>query len=523
MSHTPEVARDLAWFSERYPLEFDPRSALDAAAEQHMCTERAVARIMAGECSPRRFDLALPPRQYQAEAAELCLTTGGLLVGDELGLGKTVTALTMLCDPAARPALIATEAHLVPQWERELAKFTPGLSVHTLRKGQPYPLVEESSQGRLFAPRFPDVILTTWAKLYGWSSTLAPTVRTCIWDECQALRHRDSNRWSGAKTLADSAAYRMGLSGTPFYNYGGEMHNVMECIRPGALGTADEFVREWCRGDWGGPAKAQIRDPRTFGKYLRSEGLFLRRTRDDVGRELPAKTKVVHSVETRKDAFKDIEDRVAELARIILASTGHTGQERREAAGEIDWKLRQATGIAKAPSVAAFARMLIESGEPKVIVFGWHKEVYRVLESSLADLGVVRFTGDESPAQKEKARSEFVDGSARVMLMSLRSGSGLDGLQAACASVVFAELDWSPGVHEQCEGRVFRDGQTRPVFAYYLVSDGGSDPVVADVLGLKASQISGVRDPSADVLGTAQTDENRIKRLAEDVLARSRR
>jgi hypothetical protein len=112
------------------------------------------------------------------------------------------------------------------------------------------------------------------------------------------------------------------------------------------------------------------------------------------------------------------------------------------------------------------------------------------------------------------AKRAFVAGESKVLILSLRSGAGLDGLQHVCRTVVFGELDWSPGVHEQCVGRVARDGQSDPVAAYYLLADAGSDPIVSDVLGLKRQQADGIRDPNADLVETLQVDDDRIKKLA---------
>lgn len=70
------------------------------------------------------------------------------------------------------------------------------------------------------------------------------------------------------------------------------------------------------------------------------------------------------------------------------------------------------------------------------------------------------------------------------MLMSLRSGVGLDGIQKRCSTIVFGELDWSPGIHRQCAGRLDREGQQRQVMAIYLCSESGSDPLIIDLLRL---------------------------------------
>lgn len=66
------------------------------------------------------------------------------------------------------------------------------------------------------------------------------------------------------------------------------------------------------------------------------------------------------------------------------------------------------------------------------------------------------------------------------------------------------------------------DGQPDPVVAYYLVADSGSDPVVAQVLGIKRQQALGVVDPHAtgdgQLLGGAQ--EDRARQLAESWLSK---
>jgi len=106
------------------------------------------------------------------------------------------------------------------------------------------------------------------------------------------------------------------------------------------------------------------------------------------------------------------------------------------------------------------------------------------------------------------------------MFMSLRSGAGVDGLQKVCRTVVFGELDWSPGVHDQCIGRVDRDGQEHPVVAYFLLSDDGADPIMAEVNGIKLEQREGVTDPGRPIVERIDTGEHHLRRLARELLAR---
>jgi len=514
---TDEVCRDLQWFCERYPLGITPRDHLDKHAALYEQQKKAFSEILSGEISPRKFDLAIPAREYQKVASELWLQSKGVLVADDVGIGKTLVAIAALTQPETRPALVVTLSHLPIQWEREIKKFAPGLKTHIIKKGAPYDVTlvrghkTDTGQGRLFADRFPDVLITNYHKLAGWAETLGGKIRGVVFDECQELRRVESQKYAAAKHIAEHAGYVLGTSATPIYNYGDEMFNVLSVIRRDVLGTREEFLREWCTGaGWSGNAK--ITNPKAFGSYLRDMGVMIRRTRRDVNRELPPLTKILHYVETDVHAIDAIASDAAELARIILSHNSPT-LIRGQASRDLDWKLRQATGIGKALYVANFVKMLVDSGE-KVVLFGWHREVYSIWAEQLAEYKPVFFTGTESPKQKDSAREAFCGGDASILIMSLRAGAGLDGLQYHARTVVVGELDWSPGVHEQNEGRILRDGQVEPVVIYYMLSEEGSDPVVADTLGLKRSQIDGIRDPNAELVEKLEVDSGRIKQLA---------
>ena len=182
--------------------------------------------------------------------------------------------------------------------------------------------------------------------------------------------------------------------------------------------------------------------------------------------------------------------------------------------------LRRLTGVVKAVPVATYVRMLIEAGEP-VLLVGWHRDVYDIWLDKLSDLNPVMYTGTESPAAKRRTKEAFCSGETDLMIISLRSGIGLDGLQHRCHTVVFGELDWSPQVHRQVIGRLRRPGQKNQVDAVYCHTNGGSDPLVIEMLGLKASQAKGIVDPLSGV-DQVYSDDSRLKRLAKDFLERGR-
>lgn len=517
LTDTPENSRELLWFLQRYPMEVPDLAYLESRAAEHVAMEQSLAQLLGGHTPPAAFDLAKPPREYQAFAATMLNVRGGLLLADDVGLGKTVSAICPLAVPTNLPAIAVVPAHLPTHWGEKLAEFAPQLRVHTVSSGKPYDLVRRARQRRKdLWDTLPDVIVISYHKLRGWAEVLAELGRYAIFEECQQLRHTGSEIYRAASYLSRRVPLKMGLSATPIYNYGAEFWPVIECLIPGALGGYDEFHREWCVGGFG--EKARLQDSEQFGAYLRREGIMLRRTRKDVGRELPKVSKIPHTVESDSRVLEQLTGDAVALARIILAQNERFRGERMQASGQFDSLVRQATGIAKAPYVAEFVRILVENGE-RVLLFGWHREVYAIWEERLREFNPVYYTGTESAAQKQASKEAFISGESKVMFMSLRSGAGVDGLQHVCSTAVFGELDWSPGVHEQCIGRVDRDGQETPVMAYFLMAEEGCDPIMAEVLGVKREQIEGVRNPGQGQLERIDLGENQLRRLAAEFLA----
>ena len=507
LSCTNEVARDLLWFIERYPMEVPDLSVLQEGARRHCDDIAKCEELLGGGYAPKAFPLVKPARDYQARAIEVLLTRKRLFVGDDLGLGKSLIAIAAMTEPKTLPALVVTLTALPKQWEGYIHEFVPGLTTHILKTGTPYKLPE-------FFGRHPDVLICNYHKLAGWSRSLEGKIKFCVFDEGQELRRTDSQKYQAAKRISDAADYCVSLSATPIFNYGGEFWNVADVVCPGALGTKAEFEREWC-SHWDSHAK--IVDPKAFGTYLRENFIMLRRTRKEVGRELPPVIRIPHTIDSDTRELHKIKDSAGELARIILGRTPSSREERFNAGGQFDTLVRQATGISKAPYVADFVRMLVENGE-QVMLAGWHRAVYDIWQSKLADLRPAWYTGSESPAQKEKSKQAFMSGESKVLFISLRAGIGVEGLQAKCHTLVIGELDWSHGVIEQLIGRLHRDGVDGNVVVYYLLAEDGADPIMSDILGIKREQSEGIVNPDAPLIQRLEKGDDNIRKLAESFL-----
>lgn len=521
LSDTPSTAVDLDWVMTRWPLDLSAptHQHLLARLEAHRVLQAEVDAIMAGSLRLGYERVPLrQPKDHQVSAADLALKTGHVLLTDPLGGMKSFSGLLMLRHPESLPALVVCPAHLCRQWLAELhASFD--LRGHIVRTTAVY----DPAKHRTMKGHQPDVLILTYTKLGAWAPTLAGKIKTVIFDEAQELRRvgvspeQPTIKYAGACQIAARGSFRMELTNTPIYNYGDEIFNVLDVIAPGELGTRGEFYREWCTPL--GNGKQIVRAPVVLGTWLRDNHLLLGRSGPEIGMERDDPIRIPWSVDVDQKVLAAESAGAQELAALILAP--ETKPDRRfTTGGELDWRMRRATGLAKAPFVAAFVRMLLES-ERKVLLAGWHRDVYDVWNEifTKADVGSVMYTGSESPAAKEKAKKMFVEYDwCRVMMMSLRSGVGIDGIErSGCRVAVFGELDWSPGVHTQLLGRLNRGDHRDPVLGYYVTCDFGSDPIILETQGVKRGQTP-IVDPDVSLFTPAETGD-RVRQLAQAVMS----
>lgn len=494
---------DLSWFISRYPMQMteEDNALLESRRIRYEREQAQMEEILRPDYVPNpRLGLkeGQEIRHYQFQAIDLCLARKSLLLGDDVGLGKTYSAAGMLLDPRTLPAAVVVQTHLQGQWQQKIEQFTT-LRVHKIRGTKPYDLPQA------------DVYIFKYSQLLGWVDTFGDGFfKAVVYDEIQELRTgTKSGKGEAAKKLSDAATFRLGLSATPIYNYGVEIWNIMQFLAEGILGTFDEFLREWCLND------RQVKDPDALGAFLRETNVMLRRTKRDVGQQLPPINTIIEYVESDNDTLKSVEDLARQLA---IKTTVGSFMERGRAGRELDLLMRHATGVSKATSVAQYAKILLEADVPFLLV-GWHRDVYDIWLRELAVYKPAMYTGSETEAQKSESVRRFLVGETNVFIISLRSGAGLDGLQYHCSTILFGELDWSPKVHEQLIGRLDREGQTEQITAIYLNTDEGSDPPMVELLGLKSSQASGIVDPGRQ-FEAKHSDKSRIKALAEQFLTK---
>ncbi len=434
---------------------------------------------------------------------------GGCLA-DDMGLGKTVQVLAMLQARRAGgardrgPALVVAPRSVLRNWASEAARFTPRLRV----------LVYHGPGRRKLIDSFGDhdLVITTYAVLRLDVAQLREvTFDYAILDEAQAIKNSASQVAKASRLL--QAEHRLALTGTPVENHLGELWSLLEFLNPGMLGRIPILH---------GRAGAKSLDSDSLHAVARALRPFiLRRTKDQVLPDLPEKTeqtlfcdldrkqrKLYDELRAHYRAQLDQRVRKMGLARSKIMVLEALLRLRQAAChpGLLD-KQRVDEGSAKLDLLIEQLGEVLDEGH-KILVFSQFTSLLAILRRALDRQGTVyAYLDGRTRKRQEKVDRFQTDPDCRLFLISLKAG-GL-GLNLTAADYVYI-LDpwWNPAVEAQAVDRAHRIGQTRPVFAYRLIS---RDTVEEKILKLQASK----RDLAEAIISA---DQSLIRNLtAEDL------
>jgi SNF2 family DNA or RNA helicase len=509
--------QDLVWLMQRFPISGEPGHEDGLAEACNGARRHAVARIEAAAHRDAAVGARFrgEARPYQKEALAFMLANRKVLVADDLGVGKTVEAILLLASGAGFPALVVVQAHLVTQWLEMLDAFLEGadggLRIAAIRtRGQSR---DDVRRGRDRVPDA-DIIVMHYGLVSYWRERfLEHGIRTLIMDEVGDLRHRGTDKYAACSLLASQAEHVAGLSGTPVYNYGDEIWSVMNAIDFQCLGPHDDFTREWCSA-YG--THHVVSDPAALGAYMRREGMMIRRRKAEVMAEMPRKHRDIVFVDSDDTEYRR---QMQEAVPLLRQFQGADRFGRFTLSGRIGEHARRATGLAKIDGMVAFLATLLEAGEP-VVAFAYHHDVVDALMAGLAPWHPRAYTGRETAREKDAAKADFIGGRSNLLIVNLRSATGIDGLQHRARVAVVCELDWSPAIHTQAEDRLWRDGQGLAVLVYYLVCSAGSDPDMQAKLGLKIGQAKGILDDPLETEDDRARDAEATKGFVATMVTR---
>ncbi len=437
-------------------------------------------------------------RDYQIEGhawlSRVAAWGAGACLADDMGLGKTVQAIAVLLDRAKKgPALVLAPTSVIHNWIDELERFAPSLRpvlfTETDRNGpsgsrSPLPAATQPALGarlalggKLAGLNAGDVVIASYGVLVRDIDKLgAIKFATCVFDEAQALKNHTTQRARAARSL--DAEFRIALSGTPFENHLGELWSLFSIIFPGLFGSWDQFRERYALPiERHGDAAAQASLSRVMSPFL------LRRTKQEVARELPARTEIEVSVTLSDEERTLYEDaRIASLAELSAKGEGMRDERRRFQVLAAITRLRllachprlydpqSSLPSAKLARAIELLEELRESGH-RALVFSQFTSHLAIVRAALEDAGfkLLYLDGATPATARKNLVKEFQAGTGDAFLISLKAGG--QGINLTGADYVL-HLDpwWNPAVEDQATDRAHRIGQRKPVTVYRLIA-----------------------------------------------------
>ncbi len=398
---------------------------------------------------------------------------GGILA-DDMGLGKTIQALTYLQYLKNKQgkimALVVCPTTLIYNWANEIKKFTNELTYHIHHGSSRNRKKEELMQS--------DIIITTYGTLRSDVKLfMSIEFDFAILDESQAIKNPASKVTKAAVLL--NTKHRLCMSGTPLQNNTFDVFAQMNFLNPGMLGSVEYFRQEFSIPiDKFGEEEQKTHLRKILYPFI------LRRTKEQVAKDLPEKTETILFCEMGKEQRKIYDAYRNEYRSQILGNIETQGIQRSQLTilqGLM--KLRQ---ICDSPSIMneevklpnhsikldELTREIIENmSNHKALVFSQFLGMLGLIREKLDEMGVkyAYFDGSTSAINREVAIKRFQeDESVRVFLISLKAGGV--GLNLTSADYVYiVDPWWNPAVEQQAIDRTHRIGQTKNIFAYRMI------------------------------------------------------
>ncbi|GAA4067829.1 DEAD/DEAH box helicase [Nonomuraea soli] len=473
--------------------------------------------------TPPGLDAVLRPYQERGLAWLSFLSELGLggVLADDMGLGKTVATLSLLVhEKSGRPTLLVCPMSLIGNWQREAARFAPGLRVHVHHGASRDPAKLTDA----------DLVITT----YGTAQRDLDTLKQVAWrrvvcDEAQAIKNSGTLQAQAVRSI--TAETRLALTGTPVENHLAELWSIMEFCNPGLLGSKQRF-----RTRFQEPIEAR-QDAQAEQALKRATGPFvLRRLKTDksIISDLPEKLEVkewctltpeqaslyqavVDDMMGKIDGSEGIERR-----GLVLAAMAKLKQVCNHPAHLLKDGSRLAGRSGKLARTEELAAEILAEGE-KGLLFTQYSEYGSMLQPYLAqrlDRPVLWLHGGLPKKTRDRLVERFQhDDEPMLFLLSLKAaGVGLN--LTAANHVIHLDRWWNPAVEDQATDRAFRIGQRKNVQVRKLICAGTLEERIDEMIERKkalAERVVGTGEDWLTDLSTAELRE--VFRLGSGAVA----
>lgn len=429
--------------------------------------------------------LRTKPYRFQVRGVrfiEVC--NGRAVIGDEMGLGKTFQAIAWsVLHSKIRPVIIICPATLKFNWQREF-KIHAGRTTQILEGTKPYPPSN-------------NILIINYDILRHWQKTLkALNPQLLILDEFHYIKNRKAKRTKACQAITKNCPHILALSGTPIINRPVEFFPTLQIIAPKDFSSFWEYAFKYCdpKRGWRGQGWDFRGASNLKELHERVSRIMIRRLRTDVMKDLPMKQRTILPVSiSNAEEYKKAESHFLEWLKEkggVRAVTRALGAVALVKLGKLkhlaaEGKLRMAFEWIK--------DWLEENSEKKLVVFAIHRNIISKLREKFPKAAVIDGTVPTKKREKEVKRFQ-TDGKCRLFFGNIKA-AGLGLTLTAAHTVLFLEIGWTPGAHDQAEDRVLRIGQkSNAVNIYYLIGKGTVEEKILDLIETKRKICSEILD-----------------------------
>ena len=438
-------------------------------------------------------------RDYQRRGVRwlVRLTSAGFgaLLADDMGLGKTLTVIAYrLVRTSTAPSLVVCPASLLGSWEREFARFAPGVAVRRYH-----------GAGRSVGGLTPgEVVVTTYGTLLRDAGILAGVPwDLVVADEAQQVKNHRSQASRALRLLRP--AVRVAVTGTPVENSLSELWSILDWTNPGLFGSLAAFRDRFGRAAEREAVEsgADRESARRLGRLIAPFVLRRRKSDPTIAPELPDKVVSDRYVELSREQAALYEAVTAESLGRIAASDGPARRGQvlrllqslrqicnspahylREAVDGWDAD-RQAARSGKLQALDELIEAIVPTGEAALIFTGY-VSMGHLVQAHLAARGVRAdfLHGGVPVVTRQQIVDRFQTGHGDALVLSVRAaGTGLTLTRAG--HVIHVDRPWNPAVEDQATDRAHRIGQHRLVEVHHLIAEGTVEDRIADLLARK--------------------------------------
>ncbi|MFT3949194.1 MAG: DEAD/DEAH box helicase [Agriterribacter sp.] len=460
-------------------------------------------------------------RPYQQKGYEWLLLLNeigaGACLADDMGLGKTLQSIAAIVSYIAKKPssknIIICPSSLIYNWQKEFERFAPAVKTVVYHGA--------SRKKEALTDLQHHVIITTYSTMRNDADDIAEQgYGMAVIDESHNIKNPSTQIAQAVMKIR--ADFRLALSGTPVVNNTFDLYSQLNFVVPGLFGSREFFKREYAD-----PIDSRQDEEKVAALKKLTAPFILRRTKEQVAKDLPDKTESVLWCEMNGLQRNVYEDILQQTRNSIFLEVKKNGLSKS--------KFSILQGMTKLRQVCSSPLLLPEDDKQvpcpesvkvqvlmdeltnilpshKALVFSQFSSMLHLLAEECTNRGFsfYHFDGQTPPAKRAEMVNAFQEPGNEVPLFLISLKAGNTGLTLTAADYVFLfDPWWNTAIEDQAIDRTHRIGQTKNVFAYKMIC---KDTIEEKIINLQQKK----KKLSEDLVSA---DEGFVKSLTEEDIA----